>query len=91
MTLTTRVQIKGGRSIFKPWRGEGFIYLRKKNQIGMKQYKLQTNKKKIKEMYCIIIYIWISLFISSNGGRRGRDRMAVGFNSILQSLLTKII
>jgi hypothetical protein len=41
---------KGSNSIFKPGLVEGFIYLLSKNQFGLKQYKLQTNKKTIKEI-----------------------------------------
>jgi hypothetical protein len=49
VTSTTRGQVKGGKSIFKPWCVEGFIYLLSKSN---RNDKLQTNKKTIKEMYC---------------------------------------
>jgi len=48
VTLTTRNQVKGSNSIFKLRRVEKFIYLLSNNSIGLKPYKLQTNKKTIK-------------------------------------------
>jgi len=60
VTLTTRArgQVKGSKSICKHGLVEGFIYLLSRNQIGLKQYKLEiTNNKKTIKKYKIYIDI----------------------------------